>query len=218
MTEETTPIQIQDRDHVLAADDGIEWRYGKRPDYSKTDKTLRAQSELHHLPGSLEAIVQYLVRTFEMEATYKLNPRQWTSIEPHEFRMRTNNGPEYTAFEIAERGTYNLFLGESPYYSSKSESFESSVSAFKEAFTTGFVWEVIEVYAGPPKVAFKWRHWGTHHGNFKDHAPTDKLIEVFGITIADVNAELKLTYVEHFFDNSQFFEKLTAGSKCPMHG
>jgi hypothetical protein len=75
---------------------------------------------------------------------------------------------------------------------------------------------VIEVYTDPPKVAFKWRHWGTHHGNFKDHGPTDKLIEVFGI--ADVNADLKLTYVEHFFDNSQFFEKLTAGSKCPMHG
>jgi hypothetical protein len=108
MTEEA-PIQIQDRDYVLAADDGIEWRYGKRPDYSKTDKTLRAQSELHHPPGSLEAIVQNLVRTFEMEATYKLNPHQWTSIDLDQFRMRTNNGPEYTAFDVAERGTYTCF-------------------------------------------------------------------------------------------------------------
>lgn len=218
MTEESTPLQIQDRDHVLNTDDGIEWRYGKRPDYSKTDKTLRAQSEKHHPPGSLEAIVQNLVRTFEMEATYKLNPYQWTSIDLNQFRMRTNNGPEYTAQDIIERGTYNLFLGETPYYSSKNEDFESGAAAFMTAFTTGFVWEVEEVYIGPPKVIFKWRHWGTHHGDFKNHAPTDKLIEVFGITIADVNADLKLTYVEHFFDNSQFLEKLVSGGKCPMRG
>jgi hypothetical protein len=213
-----TPIQIQDRNNVLAADDGIAWRYGKRPDYSKTDKTLRAQSELNHPPGSLEAIVQNLVRTFEMEATYKLWPRQWTSIDVHQFRMRTNHGPEYTAFDIAERGTYNLFLGETPYYSSSAEDYESGAAAFMNAFTTGFVWEVIEVYAGPPKAVFKWRHWGTHSGNFKDHAPTGKVVEVYGITVADVNDELKLTYVEHFFDNSQFLEKMVSGGKCPMHG
>ena len=23
-----------------------------------------------------------------------------------------------------------------------------------------FAWEVLEVYSGPPTVAFKWRHWG----------------------------------------------------------
>lgn len=218
MTDQTAPLQIQERENVLAADDGIEWRYGKRPDYSKTDKTLRAQSERHHPKGSLEDVVQNLVRTFEMEATYKLNPRQWTSIDYETFRMRTNHGPEYTAQDVADRGTYNLFLGETPYYSSKNEDFESSVTSFKEAFTTGFVWEVVEVYCGPPRAVFQWRHWGTHHGNFKDHAPTDKMIEVFGITVADVNADLKLTYVEHFFDNSQFLEKLVSGGKCPVIG
>lgn len=220
---ESTPLQIQERNNVLAADDGIEWRYGRRPSYTKTDKTLREQSKLNHPEGSLEAIVQNLVRTFEMEATYKLNPKQWSSIDPDVFRMQTNNGPEYTAYDIAERGTYNLFLGESQHYSSQAEDFESSVHAFKEAFTTGFVWEVLEVYVGPPKVIFKWRHWGTHHGNFRDNSPSNQMIEVFGLSIADVNADLKLTRVEHFFDNSQFFEKLTSGGKvpsgkCPMTG
>lgn len=218
MSEENIPIQIQDRDNVLAADDGIEWRYGKRPDYSGTNKTLRVQSEKHHPTGSLEAIAQNLVRTFEMEATYKLNPNQWTSVDIDQFRMRTNHGPEYTVQDIIERGTYNLFLGETPIYSSKAEDFESGAASFMNAFKTGFVWEVIEAYSGPPRVIFKWRHWGTHQGEFKGHAPTNELIEVYGITIADVNADLKLTYVEHFFDNSQFLEKLVSGGKCPMHG
>ena len=214
-----SPLQIQDRENVLDADSEIEWRYGKRPDYSQTNRTLRHESEMHHPEGSLEAIAQNLVRTFEMEATYKMNPHQWTSIVPEEFRMRTNQGPEYTAQDIIDRGTYNLFLGETPYYSSKEEDFESSVTSFKEAFTRGFVWEVLEVLAGPPKVVIKWRHWGTHEGNFKESGPTNKMVEVFGITIATVTDDLKLTYVEHFFDNSQFLEKLSSGGKCPvMHG
>ncbi len=148
----TTPIQIQDREFVLYADPEIKWRYGKRPDYSKTNKTLRAQSKKIHEKGSLEEIVQNLVRTFEMEATYKLDPNQWISIDPTLFRMKTNNGPDYTAQDIVDNGTYNLFLKESDYYSSKAEDFESSANVFKDAFTTGFVWEVEEVYVGPPRV------------------------------------------------------------------
>jgi hypothetical protein len=214
--EKLVPIQIQDREFVLYADPEIKWRYGKRPDYTKTNKTLRAQSKKNHDKDSLEEIVQNLVRTFEMEATYKLDPNQWSSIEPNVFRMKTNNGPEYTAQDIVDNGTYNLFLDESEYYSSKAEDFESSASVFKNAFTTGFVWEVEEVYVGPPKVVFKWRHWGTHDGNFKDYEATENLIEVFGITVADVNDDLKLTRVEHIFDTSQFFKELSSAGKCPV--
>lgn len=216
MEHQDTPIQIQDRDFVLYSNPEIEWRYGKQPDYSKTNKTLRAQSKKKHAKGSLEDIVQNLVRTFEMEATYKLNPQQWYSIVPEVFRMKTNNGVEFTAQDIVENGTYNLFLDESDYYSSKSEDFESSANIFKKAFTTGFVWEVEEVFCGPPKVVFKWRHWGAHDGLFQEYAATDQLIEVYGITVADVNENLKLTRIEHIFDTSQFFKDLTSSGKCPM--
>jgi hypothetical protein len=56
-----------------------------------------------------------------MEASYKTNPQQWLSVVAHNFRMITNGGPAYTAEDIATVGTYNLFLGESQHYSSKSE-------------------------------------------------------------------------------------------------
>lgn len=29
-----------------------------------------------------------------------------------------------------------------------------------------FAWEVLDVYSGPPVVAFKWRHWGTMKNDY----------------------------------------------------
>jgi hypothetical protein len=34
----------------------------------------------------------------------------------------------------------------------------SSHDAFHDAFAA-FPWEVLDVFSGPPKVAFTWRHW-----------------------------------------------------------
>lgn len=79
-TQPTDQVWIQDRDTVIAHDDGVEWRYQTRPDYSLSNEFLKQESKYNHLEGSLEAIVQNLVRTFEMEASYKSNPQQWLSI------------------------------------------------------------------------------------------------------------------------------------------
>jgi hypothetical protein len=39
---------------------------GKRPDYSLSNEILEQEKKFHHPEGSLEAIAQNLVRTFEM--------------------------------------------------------------------------------------------------------------------------------------------------------
>ncbi len=210
------PLWLQDRDTVIANDEGVEWREGKRPDYSHTNQFLHQESKFHHPEGSLEAIAQNLVKTFEMEASNKVNPEQWLSIVADKFRMRSNGGPAYTAQDVVEQGTYNLFLGESEQYSPKSETFESSFEIFHKAFPNGFLWELIEVLSGPPNVTFKWRHWGTFSGSFKDYAPTGKMVEMVGVSIARVTDDLKIESLEHYFDNSAFLEKLTAGG-CPFH-
>ncbi|KOR36632.1 MULTISPECIES: SnoaL-like polyketide cyclase [Planktothricoides] len=212
----TLPLWVQDRDTVIANDTGVIWRDGNRPDYSENNQVFQKESKRNHVEGSLEAITQNLVRTFELEASNKTDPHQWLSVVSEKFRMSTNGGPQYTAQEISERGTYNLFLGDTEHYKSSEETFESSWKIVTEAFPKGFLWEVIEVLAGPPKVVFKWRHWGTFIGKFKDYSPTGETIEIVGITIAHVNEELKLEAVEHFFDNSEFLHKLTAGG-CPFH-
>lgn len=209
------PLWVQDRNTVIANDAGVEWRNGEQPDYSHTDKFLKQESKYNHQEGSLEAIAQNLVRTFEMEASHKANPQQWISIVTDKFRMSTNGGRPYTAAEIAEIGTYNVFLGDTEHYRSSEETFDSAEKIFHTAFPNGFLWEITEVLAGPQNVTFKWRHWGTLNGPFKDHAPTGETIEVVGVSIARVNEDLKILSVEHFFDNSEFLKKLSAG--CPFH-
>ena len=221
------PLWIQDRDTVIAQSVDVQWRDSNAPDYSRTNSFLKAESKYNHLEGSLEAIVQNLVRTFEMEASFKTNPQQWVSVVADKFRMSTNGGPAYTAQDIVNVGTYNLFLTETEHYNPKEEDFESSYNLFVNALPQGFVWEVIEVFSAPPNVTFKWRHWGTFTGKYKDYAPTGETIEIVGMSVARVSEDLKIESVEHFFDTNAFLEKLTAGKKlapgekletgCPFH-
>lgn len=209
------PLWVQDREAVLSQEEGVEWRTGERPDYSHTNQFLEQERKFNHAEGTLNAIAHNLVKTFEMEASHKSNPQQWLSIVTDKFRMSSNGGPEYTATDIAQAGTYNLFLGDTEHYRSSEESFDSSYQLFHTAFPNGFHWELIEVLSGPPNVVFKWRHWGTFTGSFKGHAPTGETIEIIGVSIAQVTEELKIQSVEHYFDNSEFLQKLTAG--CPVH-
>ncbi|MEH2039482.1 SnoaL-like polyketide cyclase [Nostoc sp.] len=217
-SEKTTelPLWVQDRDIVIARDEEVHWREGKRPDYSYTNEFLHQESKFQHPEGSLEAIAQNLVRTFEMEASNKSNPQQWLSIVTDKFKMSTNGGQQFTAQDVADEGTYNLFLGKTEQYDSETETFESSFQVFHTAFPNGFLWELTEVLSGPPNVTFKWRHWGTFNGSYKDYAPTGETIEIVGVSIARVTDDLKIESLEHYFDNNVFLEKLTAGG-CPFH-
>ena len=63
-------------------------------------------------------------------------------------------------------GTYNALIAPNEYYSPERIGFEESHKLFKRCMPT-FAWEVLEVYSGPPKVAFKWRHWGEMKGDYK---------------------------------------------------
>jgi hypothetical protein len=207
------PLWVQDRDKVIAESTDVEWRYQTPPDYSRSKENLAQESIYNHLEGTLEAIVQNLVRTFEMEVSFKANPQQWLSIVNEQFRVSTNGGVEYTAADVSAQGTYNLFMSDSEHYKASEESFESSAKVFHTTFPQGFPWEVLEVYSGPPNVTFKWRHWGHFNGEYKGHAPTGETIEIIGMSIAKVTDDLKVISLEHYFDNNLFLEKLTSGGK-----
>ena len=217
-SEKTTelPLWVQDRETVLAHDERVEWRQGQRPDYSYTNQFLHQESKFNHPEGSLEAIAQNLVRTFEMEASHKTNPQQWLSIVTDKFTMSSNGGQQYTAEEVVKEGTYNLFISETDHYNPAAETFESSFELFHNAFPNGFLWELTEVLSGPPNVTFKWRHWGTFTGTYKNYDPTGETIEITGMSIARVTEDLKIESLEHYFDNNAFLQKLTAGG-CPFH-
>ncbi|ACK69987.1 conserved hypothetical protein [Gloeothece citriformis PCC 7424] len=207
------PLWVQDREKVLAEDAGVQWRGGERPDYSEIQPHGDKERKFNHAQGSLNAIAHNLVKTFEMEASHKTNPQQWLSVVTDKFRMSSNGGQQYTAQDVAEKGTYNLFMGDTEHYQSSKEDFDSSYQLFHTAFPNGFHWELIEVVSGPPNVVFKWRHWGTFKGSYKEFNPTGETIEIIGLSIAKVTEDLKIETVEHYFDNSAFLQKLTAGGK-----
>ncbi|MCJ8282356.1 MAG: ester cyclase [Rivularia sp. ALOHA_DT_140] len=205
------PLWVQERDTVIAGSIDSEWRGGNPPDYSESNQGLAQESRIHHPMGSLEAIVENLVRAFELEASFKTNTQQWVSVVNDKFRMSSNGGQQFTAEDISQSGTYNLFIGDTPEYKASVENFESSGRLFRSAFPKGFLWEVLEVYSSPPNVTFKWRHWGTFNGPYKDYAPTGEVVEIIGMSMAQVTDDLKIINVEHYFDNSQFLAKLTSG-------
>lgn len=207
------PLWVQDRDQVIQQSTDAQWRYQTPPDYSRSKENLAKESIQNHLDGTLEAIVQNLVRTFEMEVSFKTNPQQWLSVVNDQFRISTNGGVEYTAADVSAQGTYNLFMADSEHYKASEEDFESSAKLFQTTFPQGFPWEVLEVYSGPPNVTFKWRHWGHFQGAYKDHAPTGETVEIIGMTVARVTDDLKIVSLEHYFDNTLFLDKLTAGGK-----
>lgn len=209
------PLWVQDRETVIANAANVEWR-SEAPDYSHTNQFREKERKHNHAEGSLNAIAFNLVRTFEMEATHKTNTQQWLSVVTDKFRMSTNGGTEYTAQQIVDAGTYNLFLGDTEYYRSSEENFDSSYQLFHTAFPEGFHWELIEVLSPPPNVVFKWRHWGQFKGDYKKFSPTGETVEIVGLSVARVTEDLKIESVEHFFDNSAFLGKLTAGG-CPFH-
>jgi SnoaL-like polyketide cyclase len=130
------------------------------------------------------------------------------------FRTRVNGGPWADAAAIAERGSYNILIGDNAYYAADQENFDSSHDIFHAAFPGGFFWEVLDVLSPPPVVSFKWRHWGRFEGDYQGFAANGKTIELFGVSIARCSDDLRLVEVEHFYDNSQFLSQLTGG--CPL--
>jgi hypothetical protein len=188
------------------------WRDGAPPDYHLSHEVMPRERTVQHAPGSLAEIVERVVQVFEMELSHKKDPAQWVSMVTDQIQVSVNGGTPVGSAELAERGSYNILIGENPYYSASEESFESSHHVFHEAFPGGFFWEVLEVYSPPPVITFKWRHWGTFSGPYKGIEPTGERIEMFGMTVARVVEDLRLVEVQNFYDNTAFLGQLAGGS------
>ena len=71
------------------------------------------------------------------------------------------------------------------------DSFEASHSLFRDAFKSGFPWEVLKVLSGPPgPVIFTWRHWANFNGVFQGRQGSGELIEIYGLCRVVVNKDL----------------------------
>lgn len=149
-------------DYILIHFPEAQWRYKKAPDYSLSNKTFEETKSTNWAPSSIELLVQNLVKNWEKEASYKVDPKEWRTISQESYSFHLNGGPGMSAADMLHLGTYNALIGADGVkgvYETSSMDFSSSHKLFKGAMKT-FNWEVLEVLGDPPKVSIKWRHWG----------------------------------------------------------
>ncbi|KAK3088023.1 hypothetical protein FSP39_013622 [Pinctada imbricata] len=193
----------------------IKWRNGL-PNYDIVNKTFQKERTKKHSEGSLESIVENLVKTWEMESTHKERLQDWKSVT-QDFAFQVNGGPKFNAKDNVDRGNYNMLLEGSPLYDVCKESNASSHEMFKKAFPEGFAWELLEVFSGPPRVSFTWRHWAKWSRDFNGVKATGETLELFGSCVVEVDSDLKIKFIHVFYDPSIMMATLT-GFGCKHLG
>jgi len=131
---------------------------------------------MNHQAGSLPDLVEKLVKNWEVEASFKTDLADWRTIDRSKFHFVVNGGPPQSGEHMLEIGTYNAIIESNEFYCPMHSDFDKSHKTFKRMMPT-FAWEVLEVYSGPPTVAFRWRHWGvmkedyTGYNKYGNRAP-----------------------------------------------
>jgi hypothetical protein len=201
-------------DRSFMDDPDTKWRFGGPPDYSLTNlKYLKERSKIH-ADGSLEQVVENLVKTWEMERSHKMEASQHQSVDVENFRLSGNGGKVYNNAEANQVGNYNVLLNAcaADVWDSENMTWEDSHDAFHHAFSA-FPFEVLDVYSGPPKVAFTWRHWGDFTGTYENNQGKGELVEMYGFGTAVVNDKLQLQNVDMFFNAEDFIDVLRGKTK-----
>lgn len=212
-------------------DPNIKWRFGSAPDYTLANLAYLKGKTKNHNEGSLELIVENLVKTWEMERSHKPNYEEHKSVDQKNFRISANGGKTYDNAEANKVGNYNVLLDACPasVWDSANTTWEQSHDKFHTAFAA-FPWEVLEVFSGPPKVGFSWRHWGHFTGTYESNKGKGELVEMFGFGTATVNKNLQLCDVEIYYNAEEFIGVLrgekkvegtnsswnTGGATCPF--
>jgi hypothetical protein len=144
-----------------------------------------------------------------MERSHKLDCKQHESIDQERFLLSANGGKKFDNVEADEVGKYNVLLNACPaeVWDSENTTWMESHEKFHDAFAA-FPWEVMEVFSGPPTVAFSWRHWANFTGTYELHQGKGEFVEVYGFGIATVNDKLQLCDVDIYYNAENFINIL----------
>ncbi|XP_008237645.1 PREDICTED: pathogen-related protein-like [Prunus mume] len=195
------------------------WRFGAPPNYDVVNKLFEEGRTKIWPPGSLEEMVQNLLKTYEMELFHKACVDDFKSIDPKKFTLSLNGRKGLGLDDIKKLGGgYNPLLQSSlpeefQIYKPSEETADSSHRAFTTTFPRGFAVEILQVYSGPPQIVYKFRHWAYMEGPFKGHAPTGELVEFYGMAIFGVDEHMKIVSVEFFYDPGELLGALVKGAK-----
>ncbi|MBA0855723.1 hypothetical protein Goshw_018023 [Gossypium schwendimanii] len=174
------------------------WRYGGPPNYDIVNKLFEDERTKVWPPGSLEEKVQNLVKSWEMEIFHKASLEVFKTID----KLGGGYNPQL----------HTSLPEELRCYDPEKETDGSSHKAFVTTFPRGFAFEVLKVYTGPPEIVLKFRHWGYNEGPFKGHAPTEDLVEFYGVAIYQVDEDMKIGRVEFFYERGELLGGLLKGA------
>lgn len=191
-----------------AIDETRPWRFGV-PNYDSSDLLYMKGRTRNHSSDSLESVAENLVKTWEMEASH-LNYKDWRTVDHDKYRISANGGKWSVGETAASGGNYNALLQgvvREELYASN-HTFETSHELFRDAFPTGFAWELLEVMTGPPRVVFSWRHWAYFTGAYRGRPGDGKLYEMFGMASTSVDENLRITDIEVYYKPEDFLQAL----------
>lgn len=195
------------------------WRFGAPPNYDVVNKLFEEGRTKIWPPGSLEEKVQNLVKTWEMEMFHKtIDFDDLKSVNLMKYTFSLNGRKPITLEEKRKLGGgYNSFMQTNlpeklRGFNPAEETAESAQVAFTTTFPRGFAVEILQVYSGPPNIVYKFRHWGYMEGPFKGHAPTGELVELFGMSVFQVDEDMKVEKVEFFLDRGELLGSLMKGA------
>ncbi|KAF8404388.1 hypothetical protein HHK36_009271 [Tetracentron sinense] len=200
------------RSHIHGeGEKNTQWRFGGPPNYDVVNKLFEEGRTQEWPKGSLEESVQRLVKTWEMEIFHKTCVDDFKTINPEKYSLSLNGRKPMALGEIVQLGGYNVLLQTSMpeslrAYNPSVETSESSHQIFTTTFPRGFAMEVLQVYSGPPVIAYKFRHWAFMEGPFKGHAPTGEMVEFYG-----VDESMRVEKVEFFYDPGELIGSLIKG-------
>nr|CAD1834081.1 unnamed protein product [Ananas comosus var. bracteatus] len=211
------------RSHLVGEGErNTRWRHGSPPTYELVNLLFEQERTKEWPKGSLEETVQNAIKTWEMELSHKTRLQDFKSINPNSFRLSVNGAKPLTGEETLAVGSYNALLRsalpeELRCYKADAETFESSHELFRTAFPRGFAWEVTQVYAGPPTVVCKFRHWDTWKGRLKAMRPPARWCSFMAWPflssplLMQVDEELRVEEVEIYYDPGEFLAGLMKG-------
>ncbi|XP_022143666.1 pathogen-related protein-like [Momordica charantia] len=193
------------------------WKFGAPPNYEAVNNLFEQGRTKIWPPGSLEEEVQNLVKNWEVENINKVVPEDFKIMDPKKVTFSLNGRKPITLEEKRKLGGgYNASLQTSlpakyRLYNLEEETAETSNKLFTTTFPRGFALEVVRVYAGPPVIVYKFRHWAFMEGPYKGHAPTGEMVELYGIGIFELDENKKIVKVEMFYDPAELLGPLVKG-------
>jgi hypothetical protein len=190
-------------------DDPIHKWKSTKPNYILSNLSYFKGKSRSHAEGSLEKVVENLVKTWEMEGTHK-RFEDWTTINHEKYCTRANGGKVYRGKVSSEVGNYNWLMSgcKKDLYDSDAHTFDSSHKLFRTAFPNGFPWEVIDVFSAPPLVSFSWRHWADFSGSYKGRNGDNSRVNMFGFALVKLDENGKIYDIKIFYKPDEFLEAL----------